>query len=123
MYGYAAEHHAHKVGLGETGDTALTGGGITQGVGKFLQGGGAGDSIIWVRDVGLFGVNGEDGRGDTHRVPATDHGEDSEDIRSRNMGDAGGGSRKRVGGNLVDEDLHIATVGNHGAVGGDTSLI
>ena len=54
-----AEHHARKVGLGETGDTSLTVRGITQGVAKFLQGGGEGNSIVWVGDVGPFVVNGE----------------------------------------------------------------
>ena len=53
----AAEHHARKVGLGGTGDTASTGGVITQGVNKLLQGCGAGNYIVWVRDVGPFGVN------------------------------------------------------------------
>ena len=57
------EHHARKVGLRDTGDTASTGGGSNQGVGKFLQGSGAGDSIVRVRDVGPFGVNGKEGRG------------------------------------------------------------
>ena len=67
------EHHARKVGLGETGGTASTGGGITQGVGIVIQVGGAGDYIVWVGDVGPFGVNGKEGRGDTHGVPATNH--------------------------------------------------
>ena len=69
------------VGLGETGYTALTGGGRTQDVGKFLQSVGAGNSIVLVEDVGHFGVNNEEGRWDTHGVPATDHGEDSKAIR------------------------------------------
>ena len=55
-----------KVGLGETGDTAPTGRGITQGVGIFLQGGGAGDYTVWVWDVGTFGNNGEEGGRDIH---------------------------------------------------------
>ena len=41
-----AKHHARKVGLGEAGDTNLTGGGRSQGVSKFIQGGGAGDYIV-----------------------------------------------------------------------------
>ena len=52
-----AKHHARKVDLGEARDTNLTGGGRYQGVGMFLQGGGAGDSIVWVRNVGTFGIN------------------------------------------------------------------
>ena len=47
-----------KVGLGDTGDTAPTGRVITQGVGNFLQVGGAGNPIVWVGDVGPFGGNG-----------------------------------------------------------------
>ena len=46
--------------MGESRDTTLTGGGISQGVGEFLQGGGAGDSILWVENVGPFGVNGKE---------------------------------------------------------------
>ena len=34
------KHHAQKVGLGWVGETAETGRGGTQGVGKVLQGGG-----------------------------------------------------------------------------------
>ena len=66
MVGCAAEHHARKVGLGETGDTATTVRGRNQGIGNFLQGGGAGDSTVWVRDVGTFGDNVEEGGRDTH---------------------------------------------------------
>ena len=107
----------------ETGDTASTGGGITQGVGNFLQGGGTGDSIVWFGDVGNFGGSGEEGRGYTHRVPATDNVDVSEAVRRRDMGDAGGGRRTRGIGKAVSKDLHIATTGNRGAVGGATSLI
>ena len=59
----------------EAGDTTLAVGGRYQGVGKFLQVGGAGDSIVWVGYVGPFGVNGEEERGDTHGVPYNDNGE------------------------------------------------
>ena len=58
----------------ESGDTTSTRGGISQGVGKFLQGIGAGDYIVWVVDVGPFGVSGEEDRGETHGVHATDRG-------------------------------------------------
>ena len=111
------------VSLGGTGDTALTGGGRTQGVGNFLQVGGAGDSIVQVIDVGPFGVNGEEVRRDTHVVPATGHGESSEVIRRRDMGDARGGGSMRGRGNPVREGIHIETSGNRGAVGGSTPLI
>ena len=60
--------------MGETGDTASTVEGRTQGVRNFLQGGSAGDFIVWVGEMVPFGVNGEEGRGDTHGVPASDHG-------------------------------------------------
>ena len=66
MAGCAAEHHAQKVSLGETGGTAPTGRGRTEGVGNFLQGGGAGNYTVWVGDVGPFGGNGEEGGRDTH---------------------------------------------------------
>ena len=118
-----AEHHARKVGLGETGDTVLTGGGRTKGIGNFIQGGGAGDYIVWVGEMGPFGGKVKEGRGDTHWVPATDHGDVSKLVRRRDMGDTRGRSRTRGSRNTVGEDLHRATAGNRGAVGGTTSLI
>ena len=51
---------ARKVGMGEARATTSTGGGGYQGVGKFLQGSGAGNSIVWVRNMGPFGVNGKE---------------------------------------------------------------
>ena len=54
--------------MGETRDTALTGGGRTQVFRNFLQGGVAGGSTVWVRDVGPFSNTGEEGGGDTHWV-------------------------------------------------------
>ena len=80
MAGYYEKHHARKVGLGEARDTTLTGGGRSQGVGKFLQGGGAGDSIVWVGNMGPFGFNGKEDRGDAHGVTANDHGEERNTI-------------------------------------------
>ena len=100
-----------------------TEGGINQGVGNFLQGSGTGDSIVWVGYVGNFGVNVEEGRGYTHVVPATDHGEAREDIRRQDMGHAGSCRRTRVRGNPLGENIHVDTAGNRGAVGGTTSLI
>ena len=123
MAGCAAEQHARKVGLGETGDTASAGGGRTQSVGNFLQGSGAANSIVSIGDVLPFGVNSKDGRGYIHRVPATDQGEVSEAVRRRDMGDAGGRKRTVISGNAVNEDLQRDTSGNRGAVGGATSLI
>ena len=49
---------------------------------------GAVDSIVWVRDVVTFGVNDKEVKGDTHRVPVTDHENESETIRIQDMGDA-----------------------------------
>ena len=97
--------------------------GITQGVGNFLLGGGAGNFIVWVGDAGTFGFNGKEVRGDTHGVPATDHREANKAIRRQEMGDAGGARRKRGRGNPVGEDLHRDTTGNCGSVGGANSLI
>ena len=50
-------------------------------VGKFLHGDGAGDSIVWVGNMGPFGINGKEERGDSHRVPENDHGEEIEATR------------------------------------------
>ena len=80
----------------------MAGGGRSQGVSKFLKGGGAGDSIIWVGNVGPLGVNVKEDRGDAHIVTANDHGEESEAFSRWYMGDAGGrrhtrGSGKPVG--------------------------
>ena len=76
--------------MGEARDTNSTGGGRSQGVGKFLQGSGAGGSIVWVVNVGPFGVNGKEDSGNAHGVPANNHGEESGSIRRWDMGDAGG---------------------------------
>ena len=88
--------------MGEARDTTLTGRGRSQGVGKFLQGGGAGNSIVWVGNVGPFSFNGKEDRGDAHGVPENDHGEESEEIIRWEMRDAGRrrhtrGSGKPVG--------------------------
>ena len=74
MAGCAAKHHVRKVGIGEARETTLTGGGIPQGVGKFLLSGGAGNSIVWVGNVAPFGINGKEDRGNAHEVPANYHG-------------------------------------------------
>ena len=74
MDGYAEKHHTRKVGLGEAMGNTLAGGGIFQGVGKFLQGGGVGDYIVWVGNVGPIDVYGKEDRWDAHGVPANDHG-------------------------------------------------
>ena len=73
--------------------------------------------------MGPFRVNGEEARGDTHRVPATDQGESIDAIRIRDMGDSGDGRRTRGSGNPFVEDIHRETAGNRGAVVGATSLI
>ena len=59
--------------MGEARDTTLTRGCGSQGVGKFLQGGGAVDSILWFRKLGPFGVNGKEDRGYAHGFPVNDH--------------------------------------------------
>ena len=66
-----------------------------QGVGKFLQGGGAVISIVWVRNVGPFGVNGKVDRGDAHIVPVNDYGEENKTIRIFDIGDARGRTHTR----------------------------
>ena len=88
--------------MGEARDTTSTGGGISKGVGKFIQGGGAGNSIVWVVNVGLFCVNCKDDRDDAHGVPANYHGEESDAIKRWDMGNVRGrshtiGSRNPVG--------------------------
>ena len=102
MAGFAGKHHALKVGMGEARDTTSAGGGRYRSVGKFLQGGDAGNSIVWVGNVGPFGVNGKENRGNAHGVPVNCHGEESKAIRRWDMVDAGfrshtRGSRNPVG--------------------------
>ena len=79
----------------------MTGGGRSQGVGKFIQDGGAGDSIVWVGIMGPFGVNGKEYRGYAYGVPANDHGEENKKIRIWDMGDAGGRRHTRGSENPV----------------------
>ena len=123
MASCAAEHHARKVVLGDTGDTDPTGRGITQGAGNVLQGGGAGDPTVRVGDLGPFGGNGEEDGRDSNWIPSTDHGEVSAAVRRRDMGDARGGRSTGGSGNAVGDDLHRETAGNRGTVGGATSTI
>ena len=73
----------------------------THSIGKFIQGVVAGDSIAWFGIVGHFGINGKEDRGDAHRVPANDHGEESEVIRRWDTGDARGRRHTRGSGNSV----------------------
>ena len=123
MAGCVAEHHASKVGLGETGDTAPTGSGITQGVCNALLGGSAGNPTVWVGDVGHFVGNGEGGGRDAHWVPLKYHGEAITEVRRKDTGDARGGRSAIVSGNAVDDDLHRETVENCGTVGGNMPTI
>ena len=52
-----AENHARKVNMKETGDTALKVRGRVHIDGNVLQGGGLGNTNVWVGDVGPFSSN------------------------------------------------------------------
>ena len=121
MAGCAAEHHARKVGLGDSRDTALTGRGIPQGGSNVLQGGGPGNTDVWFRDVGTFGGNGEESRRAAHRFTHTYHREVSAEDRRRYVGEAQDPSSAGRGRNSVNNDLYKETSGNHGTVGGVTN--
>ena len=95
------KHHVRKVVIGEAKDSTSTGGERCQGVSKFLQGGGAADSIVWVGNVGPFGVNGKEDRGYAHVFPENDHREESKAARRWYMGDAGGRRYTRGSGTLL----------------------
>ena len=69
MDGCAAEHHARKVSLKETGRISQAGRGRTQGSLNVLQGGGPGNTNVQVVDVGRCGSNGEEDGRDAHWVP------------------------------------------------------
>ena len=53
-----AKHHAHKVSLGEVGDTVMMGRSGPQGVGNVLQGGGTSGTTFWICYFGDFSGNG-----------------------------------------------------------------
>ena len=97
----AEKHHASNVGLREAKDTTLTGEGRSQGVGKFIQGGGTGNSIVWVRNMGPFSVNEKEDREDAHVVPANVHGEESKSIIRWDKADAWGRINTRGSRNTV----------------------
>ena len=82
-------------------ETTLAEGGRSQGVRAFLQGGAAGNYIVWVKNVGPFSNNGKEDRGDAHIVPANNHGEESEEIRRWYMGDTGSEGIREAAGNPV----------------------
>ena len=107
MASCVVEHHAHKVGLGETGYTAPTRNGRPQGGGNVLKGGGPSNTTVWFGNVGPFGGNVEEGRRVTRRVPQTDHGEVTVVDRIRHVGDDRGGSIAGSGENTVGDDLYI----------------
>ena len=99
-------------------DTTVTGGGRSQGVGNFIQGGEAGDSFVWVGNRFFIFI-----QLDTHEVPVNDHREESETIRRWDMIDSGNRRHMSGRGNPVSYDLHSATADNRGTVGGAMSLI
>ena len=49
----------------------------SQGVGRFIWDGGAGDSILWVRNLDHFVINDKEDRGDVHKGPENDHREEN----------------------------------------------
>ena len=67
--------------------------------------------------------NVEEVRRGTHRLPQTDHREESAGDRRRDVGDAQGGSSAGSGGNSVGDDLYMETAGNRGKVVGVTTGI
>ena len=73
--------------------------------------------------MGPFGGNGEECGRYAHWVPSTDHGEASEVVRIRDMGDAWGGRSAGGSGNEVGDDLQRNKAGNRGTVGGATPTI
>ena len=91
--------------MGDTGETAPTGRGRTQGGENVLQGGGPSNITVWFEDVGPFGGNGEEVRRSTHRVPQKEHGEASEADARQDMGDARGRISAGSGGNAVGDDI------------------
>ena len=98
-------------------------GGGTQDVSNFPLCGGAGDSTVWVGDVGPFGVNVEEGGRGIHWYPLSDHGEARKVANRQDMGDTWTARHTRGSGNLVGKGLHRKTAGNCGSVGGATSFI
>ena len=97
MSGCEAGNNAHKVGLGETGDTALRGRGRTQGGGNVLQGSDLSNITVWFKDVGPFNRNREKGRRGMHGLPqkyheeaiAADYRQDVGDARERSSAGSG----------------------------------
>ena len=96
----------HKVGLGDTGGTAPTVRGRTQGGGNILQVGGLSNITVWFGDVGPFGNNGEEGRIGTHRLPQTDHVEVSAANSRWDVGDAQGRSITGSGRNCWEKSIN-----------------
>ena len=74
-----------KVGLKEARDNSSTGGGISQGVGKFLHEGGTGKYNVWARNA-VLSFSMANRIEVTHGVPGNDHREESEAIRRWYMG-------------------------------------
>ena len=123
MAGCAAEHNTRKVGLGETGNTALTGRGRSQDCDNCLQGSSPINTTVCFGDVGPFGRNVEEVRRFTYRAPQTDHGEAIATYNRQDVGDAWGRISAESGRNAVGNDLYRETAGNCGTMGGVTTNI
>ena len=62
MVSNKVKYHAREGSLGEAEENFMAGRGGPQGVGNVLQGSGISSTIFWLRDLGTFGGNGEEGR-------------------------------------------------------------
>ena len=106
-------------GLGEIGGFNKKGSGGLQSGGNVLQGSDTGSTPIWLRKLGTFGGNRENGGGETHQVYEAYHGEAGDADCRQDVGDSQGGSSLGSGRNPIDHDIHWKKTRYSVTVGGD----
>ena len=95
--------------------------GDPQSGGNVIQGRHTGVTPLWIGDLDNFGINGEDGGGNTHWVSKADHGKSGAAEGRWDMGDSRDGSSTGSGGSPVENDLHLNISGGSGKLGGSAA--
>ena len=92
LYGDKTKNQASKDSLWGVGEAAKNGRGGPQDGENFLQGGGTGGTTFWLRDLGNFGSDGEEGGGHTHGFSEADNKEAGAAEGRREVSESQGGS-------------------------------
>ena len=114
---------ARSLAKHQVGDASKTERSGPQGIVNFLQGVDTSGTTLWVSDLGTFGGNGKEGRGETHRFSLEDYRETGVAITRQDTGHVLIRISARIGKNTVGNDLHSNIAGNRRTVGSVASNI